>query len=230
MGLVERIWFGDDRVARTARAALLPATWLFRGVTALRNTLYDRGMLASHAPVLPVLSLGNLSVGGTGKTPVAAWAAQRLRALGATPAIVLRGYGADEPLVHERLTPGVLVVADADRRSGVFTARGEGADCAVLDDAFQHRRLARTEDWVLVAAEQWSDRARVLPAGPLRETPAALARASVVVVTRKTAPREDARALAQALATRVPTGRWAVMHLAPEALVDARTGDSRPLS
>jgi tetraacyldisaccharide 4'-kinase len=170
-------------------------------------------------------------VGGTGKTPLAAWAAARLAAAGARPAVVLRGYGDDEPLVHAKLNPEVIVVADPDRVRGVERARTQGADCAILDDAFQHRRIRRTADWVLVAAEQWRDGLRSLPAGPQRESAASLRRADVLVVTRKSAPREVADEVAGALASSLRAGAGvAICHLAPYAIVDARSGAREPLS
>ena len=80
---IERIWYGDGAAEHLAQRVLAPLAWGYGGITALRNALYDRGMLRSHQPPLPALSIGNLSVGGTGKTPVAAWAASRLKAAGA---------------------------------------------------------------------------------------------------------------------------------------------------
>jgi len=228
---VERVWYGEGWGDRFARVALAPAGWSYAAVAATRNALYDHGVLKSHAAALPALSLGNLSVGGTGKTPVAAWAAARLAAAGAHPAVVLRGYGDDEPLVHARLNPGIIVVADADRVRGVARARELGADCAVLDDGFQHRRIRRTADWVLVAAEQWRDGLRSLPAGPLRESAASLRRADVLIVSRKSAPRELAEEIASRLA-RFLRDRTAVAicHLAPYAIVDVVTSAREPLS
>lgn len=226
---LERVWYGDSLRARLARAALRPAELLYAGAVRLRGTMYDRGWLARHAPPLPVLAIGNVSVGGTGKTPVAAWAVARLRERGARPAVVLRGYGGDEPLVHEALNPGIPVMVDADRVRGARAAFDAGADCVVLDDAFQHRRVSRTADWVLVAAEHFDRTTHLLPAGPLREPMHAVARADVVVVTRKIAPALRAAGVADQLEStwRVPT---AVMHLAPNAVVDARDGTRRELS
>lgn len=220
VSVIERIWYGERTMDRVLRRALAPASWLYGGVTAVRNALYDRGVRPVHRSAVPALSLGNLSVGGTGKTPVAAWAVSALRARGATPGLVLRGYaGTDETLVHLTLNPGVPLVADPDRVRGVQEIARLGADCVVLDDAFQHRRIARVADWVLVAAEQWREDAWPLPAGPLRERDDALARATLLVITRKTASLADAEALAARLASRVPGGRYAIMHLAPSRLV-----------
>src|SRR3954471_12981055 len=112
---MERIWFGDDRLARAARLALAPAERLFAGISGLRSLLYDAGWAKSHAASIPVISIGNLSVGGTGKTPISAWIADWLRVHGARPAIVMRGYGDDEPDVHRVLNPDVEVVVGADR-------------------------------------------------------------------------------------------------------------------
>ncbi|MDB4900461.1 MAG: Tetraacyldisaccharide 4-kinase [Gemmatimonadetes bacterium] len=230
MSVVERLWYDDGSPARVARALLAPARWAYASVTALRGTLYDRGVLRAHVPPIPVLSLGNITVGGTGKTPVAAWAAARLHALGARPAIVLRGYGEDEPLVHARLNPDIPVIADANRVRGVRHARDRGADCAVLDDAFQHRRIARQADWVLIAAEQWRDSGRLLPVGPLREPIESLARATLVIVTRKSASLDRADEVAAALRPHVTGGATAVMHLAQTTVVNAISRVEEPLA
>lgn len=209
---------------------LAPAGWLYAGAMAVRNRMYEDGLLRSERPVLPTLDVGNVSVGGTGKTPVAAWAAASLLRAGAHPAIVLRGYGGDEPLVHQRLNSDVIVIADADRARGVERARAAGADCVILDDAFQHRRIRRDEDWVLIAAEQWREGQRCLPAGPLRESTAGLRRASLVVVTRKSASFERAVEIAGRVgehAADVPVG---ILHLAPDELRNALHDGALPLA
>jgi tetraacyldisaccharide 4'-kinase len=225
---LERIWYGDDAAARLARVLLGPGSWLYAGAVRTRNALFDHGALATHQAGVPVLSVGNLSVGGTGKTPIAAWAARRLLDAGAHPAIVLRGYGGDEPLVHGRLNPALHVIAHADRVAAAREAQSRGADCIVLDDGFQHRRLARAIDWVLVAAEH-ADSARLLPSGPLREPPAELRRASVVIVTRKSASAEQAAVVADRLGPITVTREAAVCHLDPHDLVDAIDGTLRPV-
>src|SRR5437763_2660867 len=165
---VERVWFGDDLLARAARAALLPGEILYGAAVGVRKALYDSGVLTTYKPALPTVSVGNLTVGGTGKTPVAAWIATELVDRGIQPAIVLRGYGEDEPLVHARLNPSVPIVVAPDRVDGVRMARDAGANVAVLDDAFQHRQVSRDVDLVLVSADRWSPAPRLLPAGPFR--------------------------------------------------------------
>lgn len=211
---VERLWFSPDALARAARTALVPLELAYGGAVALRGKLYDSGALSIRPAPIPAISVGNLTVGGTGKTPVSAWLAHELATGGATPAVVLRGYGNDETLVHRLLNPGMAVIASTDRAAGMDRAAGLGCDVAVLDDAFQHRRAARTADVVLVSTERWSERRHLLPAGPWREPLSALERASLVVVTRKSASAEAARDVAgrvARVAAGVPT---ATVHLA----------------
>src|SRR6478672_13576564 len=98
---VEEVWSGRGKRARTVRALLAPAELLYRAIVSTRGKLYDWHVLKAAEFSVPVLSVGNLSVGGTGKTPISAWLAQRLIGNGVTPAIVLRGYGGDEILVHQ---------------------------------------------------------------------------------------------------------------------------------
>jgi tetraacyldisaccharide 4'-kinase len=205
---VNRIWYGDDLFARCARVTLAPAELIYRGAVAARNALYDAdsldqsqiNFLGVRKPIIPAMSVGNLTVGGTGKTPIAAWVAGQLRAQGAKPAVILRGYaGGDEVDVHRRLTPGIPVIGDADRVRGVVRAAAEGATVAVLDDAFQHRRIARVCDVVLVSADAWTGSVRLLPAGPWREPLTALGRATVVIVTRKAASLDRAEAVIRAV-------------------------------
>ena len=227
---VERIWRGDDTGAQLGRAALAPVEALYAGVVALRGAMYGAGLLRSHELALPSVSIGNLSVGGTGKTPVSAWIAAQLISRGARPAIVLRGYGDDEPLVHATLNPSVPVIVSPDRVRGVERAVVAGASVAVLDDAFQHRRARRSADIVLVSADSWPKRVRLLPAGPWREPLRALRRASLAIVTRKAASADDAAVVAAAIAGAAPGLPTATVHLAADALRGAGHPGERPLS
>lgn len=188
---------------RTADA-LLPLSWLYRAVVAIRNARYDRGAGILRAP-LPVVSVGNLTVGGTGKTPLVAEIVRRLEGAGQRPAVVSRGYGGtagrgpllvrdaagtgpgpavtgDEPWMLARRFPGVPVLVGSDRYRGVVAAAAEGAGVAVLDDGFQHRRLARDLDIVVLSGERPFGNGRLLPAGPLREPPTSLRRADLLVL------------------------------------------------
>ncbi|MGE0479853.1 MAG: tetraacyldisaccharide 4'-kinase [Phycisphaerae bacterium] len=169
---------------------LAPAAWLYRCAIALRNRRYDRDPAASSAAPIPVISVGNLTVGGVGKTPMVIELVRRLRALGRRPAVLTRGYGArpgraaDEVLELRAALHDTLVVVDADRVRGAAAAAQQGADAVVLDDGFQHRRLRRDLDLVLVdALNPWGG-GRLLPAGRLREPLASLRRAHAVIITR----------------------------------------------
>lgn len=228
MSIPEFIWYGNGALSGITRTVLQPAEWVFRGVVGLRNAMYDRAMLRVHPSPLPAVSVGNLAVGGTGKTPVSAWLAGRLLEEGGNPALVMRGYGDDEPTVHALLTPAATVVVDADRVAGLRRARAASCDVAVLDDAFQHRRAARQEDVVLVSADRWREPVHLLPAGPWREPMGSLRRASLVVVTRKAATAGEATALARRLAPATRSGASATVRLSLGAL-HAATGDAAPL-
>jgi tetraacyldisaccharide 4'-kinase len=220
----EWLWWSDSAGARIARAAGSPFSLAYSLITRARNALYDSHTLRTHTPRLPALSVGNLTVGGTGKTPVSSWLARQLEARGAHPAIVMRGYGDDESLVHARLAPSIPVIADPNRVQGISHAAKKGADVTVLDDAFQHRRVARAADVVLISADAPDVPARVLPTGPYREREEGLRRASLIIVTRKAAPIERARAVvahANAIAPGIPA---AIVHLA----LDTITVDGQP--
>lgn len=224
--LVRAVWHGDGFAALIMRAALTPFEWIYGAVSLVVGARRARG--AGRAAV-PTVSVGNLTVGGTGKTPVAAWFAARLHERGLAPALLLRGYGDDETLVHERLNESVPVIADPDRRRGAGRAIAQGARALVLDDAFQHRQMPRTLDVVLVSADLWDGTARLLPAGPFREPLMALRRAQLVVVTRKAASSERARAVAVRLTAESGGVPVAVVHLAPDRLVRWADGASEPV-
>lgn len=180
-------------VAGAARGLLSAASLPFRGAVALRAAAYSLGLLRARRAALPVVSVGNLTAGGTGKTPLVIALARRLRDRGERVAVLARGYGAerdgelnDELRLIAAAVPEVEIVAGRDRVAGAAAARARGATVALLDDGFQHRRLARDLDFVLVdATEPWGFPPRVLlPRGLLREPPAALRRASAVFLSR----------------------------------------------
>jgi tetraacyldisaccharide 4'-kinase len=145
------------------------------------------------------------------------------------PAVVLRGYGSDEGAVHRHLNPGVPVLENPDRVAAVREARARGARVAILDDAFQHRRIARVADIVLLSVEQLSRPQRLLPAGPWRESLRAARRASLVVLTRKSASAADARAAIDQVTAVVPDVPTASVYFAPLGLERVDRTESRPL-
>ncbi len=176
--------------ATVARISLLPVALLYGLITRLRRAAYRRGLLRSHPAAASVVSVGNLTAGGTGKTPFVQWVARRLIESGARPAILSRGYGAtgadrrnDEALMLEASLPGVAHYADPDRVRSAARAVEAGADCLVLDDGFQHIRLRRDLNIVLLDATDPFGGGRMLPAGLLREPLAALGDADAVILS-----------------------------------------------
>ena len=205
---LRKSWDGQNGpLGRLTLGMLLPAEALFRGSVALRNRCYDLGILAESNSPIPIISIGNLAVGGTGKTPLASWLVARLSAMGRRPALVTRGYGSDEVLLHRSRNPGVPVVVHKSKLEAVEQARRAGADVAVLDDGFQHRAAHRNVDIVLLSAEQGMH-GPLLPRGRFREPLASLSRAHALVITRKVATPDQARAM----------GRLATGH-GPQAVV-----------
>lgn len=227
--LADRVWYGSGRGPSIARALLTPLAWAFGGAVRARNALYDAGVFASTAPGIPVVSVGNLTVGGTGKTPFAAYLALRLREAGATPALVMRGVGEDESRAYAVLAPGIQVVVDPDRVRGVLGAAQHGCDAAILDDGFQHRRIRRAVDIVIMSADRADRPAQLLPAGPLREPFGSLQRAALVVISRKAATREQAARLGERVRRAFPQLAIAQVALVPDGLVGWHSDERRPI-
>jgi tetraacyldisaccharide 4'-kinase len=169
-----------------------------------RNALYDRGTLKPGVLCGPVVSIGNLSVGGSGKTPFVLLLGELLKARGIKFDVLSRGYGrqtrgvalvdaagaprdfGDEPLLITRRLEVPVVVGESRFEAGQFAERNFGPQLHLLDDGFQHRALARDFDIVLVTAEDASD--HLLPAGRLREPLSSLSRADAVVLTSGASP------------------------------------------
>ncbi|HUI83264.1 MAG TPA: tetraacyldisaccharide 4'-kinase [Candidatus Binatia bacterium] len=176
-----------------------PLSALYGAVVRARNELYDRGTLKTHRLQGPVVSIGNLTVGGSGKTPFLIALGELLRQRGLAFDVLSRGYGraskgvalvdpdgsprefGDEPLLITRQLRMPVVVGEDRYSAGRFAEQKFGPRLHLLDDGFQHRQLARDFDIVLVAREDARD--SLLPAGRLREPLASLARADAVVLT-----------------------------------------------
>src|SRR5262245_3486513 len=163
-------------------AASMPYAWAVR----LRNRWYDRGWLAPRQVPVPVISVGNLTAGGTGKTPCVEYLARYFRTSGCRPVILSRGYGAnDEALLLRCNLPDVVHLQGANRAEQARIAVNDhAAEILILDDGFQHRRLARDLDLVLIDATNPWGHGRLIPRGLLREPLAALRRASAILLTR----------------------------------------------
>lgn len=215
-GMLERVWCGQAGAwTLPLEVVLTPLELMYRAAAGVYHAGYDIGRLAAIRMPVPTVSVGNISVGGTGKTPFTRWLVGELRQRGRRPAVLHGGYARDEPELHRAWHPDVPVHARRDRVAAGRRAAGDGADVLVLDDGFQHRRIARDLDIALVAAEGWAERPRLLPRGPWREPPTALARADVVGITRRAVGPDAADAVARSIAAFAPAAVVAHIHLKP---------------
>ena len=188
-----RLISGESRGAIPAaqRAVLRIAAWGYRLAVAIRNAAYQNGWKTVHRAPLPVISIGNLTAGGTGKTPLAAYVARWFRERDVRVCFLSRGYGAaegglnDEALVLEQLCPDVPHLQHPDRAASARIADEElESQLLILDDGFQHRRLGRDLEIVLIDASNPWGYDFLLPRGLLREPVSGLARAAVAIITR----------------------------------------------
>ncbi len=184
-----------------------------------RHFLYDAGVMTARRAPFPVLSVGGLTVGGSGKTPLAAEFARWLADDGHTVAVLTRGYP-DELALHRAMNPLALVMGHPDRRAAALAAAKSGATVAVLDDGFQHRCLARDLDVVMLDLDaiRRTNRRR-LPAGPFRERIGALMRAHVIVLAERDIDGAAGARLAEWIGRRYPATGFAHCWLVPERLV-----------
>ncbi len=168
----------------------IPASWLYGKIVRIRNRHYDKDRNQKHVP-LPVISVGNLTVGGTGKTPLVMWIIRRLRENGHNPAVVMRGYAAvnpenaDEAIEYRERIDSIDVIVGANRHVHIskYIEEGGKADCLIMDDGFQHRKLYRDLDIVVLDFLCDAFSQQMLPAGWLREPVEGLKRADAVVVS-----------------------------------------------
>jgi tetraacyldisaccharide 4'-kinase len=212
----DRVTRGWERGFTPAETPLVGALSLgYRALLGGREWLYARRVLHSRRLDRPVVAIGNLTVGGTGKTPAVMLAVETLQELGHRPAVVSRGYGrrtdgvqvvadtaairlepedaGDEPFLLARRLPGVPVVVGANRAEAAALAiRRFDATSIVIDDGFQHRTLAKNLEIVMARAVRPWGNGRLLPAGPLREPLTALGRADLVVATGAASGQETA--------------------------------------
>ena len=219
-------WYGASRRGWW----LLPLAWIFAGLSALRRSAYRYGLFRSYRSSRPVVIVGNLTVGGTGKTPFVIWLAGRLRERGLRVGIASRGYGGaggkarlvtdtddattvgDEALLlHRRLR---LPVAVADRRAEAVKLLEPLTDVILLDDGLQHYALQRNLEIAVVDGQRGLGNGRLLPAGPLREPRSRLGQVDAVVVNG-------------------PGFQWPgalAMNLVPVTAVALAGGERRPLA
>ncbi len=207
--------------------ALAPLGWIASSVVSLRNFAYDHGIFASAEPPVPLISVGNLTLGGTNKTPFVEMLVREIARREIRVGVVSRGYkggatnpalvgqleansfAGDEPLLLKNRLPDIPIAVANDRREGIDLLKsGENVEIAVADDAFQHRKLRRDADILLVDALCPWGNGRIFPAGLLREHVDALLRAHLVVITKadQVSP-ESLQALKAELSKRVEPDR-----------------------
>ncbi|KAA6185791.1 tetraacyldisaccharide 4'-kinase [Thiohalocapsa marina] len=227
----DAIWYGQGPVARLFAALLAPLGWLYCGIAGARAFAYRRRWLAVQDTGAPVIVIGNLTVGGTGKTPLVIWLVEHLRRRGLRPGVVLRGYGG-EPARTPRLVDGAAdprrdgdepvliavrarcpVVVGQDRVAAArMLVANHGCDLVVADDGLQHYRLQRDCEILVIDGQRQLGNRRCLPSGPLREPPARARRADLTIVNGGDA-----------------SGRWAMQLQPGDAVNLYHVQQSRPL-
>jgi len=193
---IHKVWYENAR----SGWVLLPLSGVFWLVLVVRSFLYRRGLLRTYKAQVPVIVVGNITAGGTGKTPTVIWLVNELRARGFTPGIVSRGYGGDKSGTSMRVDldsdaavvgdePVLLarrghcpVVVDSDRVRAAAMLVDDGVDVIIADDGLQHLRLRRDFEICVVDGERGLGNRRLLPAGPLRELPGRLDTVDQVLV------------------------------------------------
>ena len=227
-------------------SALQPLSWVYGALSSMRRAAYGRGWLRAHSVGKPVIVIGNLTVGGTGKTPMTIWLAKSLRQRGIDVGLVSRGYGrldgglrlvtaasswqqvGDEPVILHRRSGCATIVA-SDRVAGARELAARGVDVILSDDGLQHLRMARDCEIVVIDSARGFGNGRVLPAGPLRESASRIQHADALVVNGgvegepvRGVPRELAAA---ALRMRLLAGEaWQVAGSGPPQPLEAFRG------
>ena len=215
------------------RAGLSWASIPYAAAMRMRRWAYRRGLLPRRRAGAPVICVGNLTTGGTGKTPMVAWVVEHLKGLGRHPAILTRGYKAaaglsDEAELLRQLT-GAAVVIDPDRAAAAARAVADGADVLVMDDGFQHLRLRRDLDVVLIDAINPFGFGRCLPRGLMREPPSALADAHAVVITHSdSVEAEHLAELRGELARLAPAAAFCAAVHRPTKVIDGSGVEAAP--
>jgi len=196
---LHRIWYEGGAFYQV----LLPLSGIYWLLIALRRSLYRMGILGRHRATVPVIIVGNITAGGTGKTPVTIWLVRELRKRGFAPGVVSRGYGGsrsrtsmrvdtasdpdvvgDEPVLIARRAECPVVV-DADRSRAVQMLVDDGANVIIADDGLQHYRLERTYEICVIDGARGLGNRLLLPAGPLRETIGRLSEVDQVLINGK---------------------------------------------
>jgi tetraacyldisaccharide 4'-kinase len=226
--LARRVWRSESAWARLLRWALLVPAGGYQVGVAVRNAAFDGGLLRARSLGLPSIGVGNIAVGGVGKTPLAAHLARELARRGLKPGILLRGYGGDEAVELTERVPEAVVESGPDRRRGAARAVSRGAEVLVLDDCLQRRDIRVDTLLAVMACETAGGPRRRLPAGPWREGLGALGRCEGIVVTYKAAGAEAAAGEARRLAARTRMGLAMAAGLEMARFVPLSGGEAVP--
>ena len=212
-GVLRQYWRGTLKGWGAALdLALLPVEVLYLSFVNLRLFLYRKGFLVAYRLKVPVISVGNVTMGGTGKTPFSRWVFEQMMEMGVSPGLVSGIWGKDEHLLHETWNPEGVFVITRVKSKGAKLAVSRGANVVIVDDGFQHLQLMRDVDVVIISAEQ-DDQSRCLPRGLLREPFDGISRADMVLVSRKTASKSVAERVLRKVADFVPEEKIGQIHL-----------------
>jgi tetraacyldisaccharide 4'-kinase len=246
------IWYSDTAasVLNPLRLILFFLSLCYRSIVSLRNLMYDLGIFRQIKLPCKVISIGNITVGGTGKTPTVIALAKSLKEKGYRPAVLSRGYGGiarsavnvvsdgarilmgqieagDEPILIAKTTDGIPVLTGPERiRTGRFAIENLRANVLILDDAFQHRRIFRDVDIVILDREQPVGNGILLPGGPLREPTSALNRAHFVIWRDSDRDGRYPKYQEQGIGWFLPV---LSVYLQPKDIINAGTGEIYPL-
>jgi tetraacyldisaccharide 4'-kinase len=199
-----RLWFQHEWMRRSAwQCLLVPLSWLFQALTVLRRFAYARAWLTTQRLAIPVVVVGNIGVGGSGKTPLVIWLVEQLRAAGYVPGVISRGYGGselgpfevgplsdpievgDEPvLIAARTEAPLFIGRDRVAAGQALLEAYPNCDIIVSDDGLQHQRLQREFEIVVIDEAAGFGNGRLLPAGPLRESATRLKSVDAIVLNR----------------------------------------------
>jgi tetraacyldisaccharide 4'-kinase len=236
---LQRIWYSRSSMGALI---LLPLSWLFGMIVAVRAFAFRTRLLPSVRIRAPVIVIGNITVGGTGKTPFTIWLAEQLTARGWRIGVVLRGYGGhskqwprlvdaqtgwqevgDEACVIASRATQAIVVVDPDRVRAAQTAVEQGADIVLSDDGLQHYRLQRDVEILVIDEQRQFGNGKLLPAGPLREPRRRSREVDLRVITRRTEHTKRSTA---------PLADEPVITVQPRLVIatNMRTGAQRPLA
>jgi tetraacyldisaccharide 4'-kinase len=247
---LQAIWYEDNAASTPLTLLLSVLSFVYRSVITIRNQMYNQGILKQEKLSCKVISVGNITVGGTGKTPTVIMLANLLKERGYRPAVLSRGYGGnartpvnivsdgsnilmghieagDEPVLIAQSVKGIPVLTGPKRTlTGRFAIEKMDADILVLDDAFQHRRIFRDIDIVILNREKPFGNGFLLPRGPLREPPISLKRAHIQIWKDNTYDARFPKYYEQGTGTFSPT---LSEYLKPKNIVRGGTRESLPL-